>query len=63
MRPSGRNGNGSVTAPSNGTNGRSQANGSNAAQDSDNGHANAGNTSGSAIKANGGDLDEARHRN
>src|SRR5664280_934138 len=57
MRPSGRNGNGRAAAPSNGTNGRSQANGSNTAKVSGNGHTNAGNSKGDASGTNGGDLD------
>ena len=42
MRPSGRNGNGSAAAPSNGSNGRSQTNGSNSPKASGNGHTPAG---------------------
>ena len=57
MRPSGRNGNGSAAAASNGANGRSQANGSNPRQASGNGRTGDGNTAGSANKANGDDLD------
>jgi len=57
MRPSGRNGNGSAAAPSNGTNGRSQANGSNTAKVSGNGHTNAGNSNVGASVASGDDLD------
>jgi hypothetical protein len=57
MRPSGRNGNGSAAAASNGANGRSQADGSNSPKVSGNGHNVAGNTSGNARKANGDDLD------
>ncbi len=57
MRPSGRNGNGSAAAASNGANGRSQANGSNPRQASGNARTGDGNTSGSANKANGDDLD------
>ena len=58
MRPSGRNGDGSSAAPSNGTNGRSQANGSNSPKVSGNGHTAAGDAkAGSASGANGDDLD------
>ena len=46
MRPSSRNGNGSAGTPSNGTNGRSQANGSNTPKTSGNGHNKAGNSNG-----------------
>src|SRR3974390_3484168 len=55
MRPSGRNGNGSVAAPSNGTNGRSRANGSNAAQGSGNGHSRTGDNKAGANATNGND--------
>jgi hypothetical protein len=57
MRPSSRNGDGSGAGSSNGTNGRSQANGSNSPKVSGNGHTPAGNNSSSASKANGDDLD------
>jgi hypothetical protein len=57
MRPSGRNGNGSVAARSNGTNGRSQANGSNSLKVSGNGHTHAGDSKASASGGNGDDLD------
>ena len=57
MRPSGRNGNGSGTGPSNGTNGRSQANGSNSPRVSGNGHTHAGDSKGGASGGNGDDLD------
>ena len=57
MRPSGRNGNGGAVAPSNGTNGRSQANGSNTPKTSGNGHSNAGNRNGGANGTSGDDLD------
>ncbi len=57
MRPSARNNNGSAAAPSNSSNGRSQANGSNPPKVSGNGHTPAGNNSSSASKANGDDLD------
>ncbi|MGB8769625.1 MAG: Rad52/Rad22 family DNA repair protein [Candidatus Korobacteraceae bacterium] len=53
MRPSGRNGNGSAAAPSNRTNGRSQANGSNSPKLSGNGHTTAGNV----CKTDGDDFD------
>jgi hypothetical protein len=58
MRPSGRNGNGSAAAASSGTNGISQATGSNTARVSGNGQTNAVSTSGKAGQANGDDLDE-----
>jgi hypothetical protein len=57
MRPSSRNGNGTTAAPSNGTNGRSQANGSNSPRVSGNGHTQAGDSKGSASGGNGDDLD------
>src|SRR5208337_3924402 len=57
MRPSGRNGDSSSAAPSNGTNGRSQSNGSNPRQASANGRTSGGNTAGSATKADGDDFD------
>jgi len=57
MRPSGSNGNGSAAAASNGTNGRSQANGSNSPKASGNGDRTAGNISSNASQANGDDLD------
>ena len=57
MRPSGRNGNGSAAAPSNGTNGRSQANRSNSPKVSGNGHTAAGDAKTGASGANGDDLD------
>jgi len=57
MRPSGRNGNGSATGPSNGASGRNQANGSNSARVFGNGRTSGGNTAGSASKAAGDDLD------
>ena len=58
MRPSGRNGNGSAAAPSNGTNGRSQANGSNSPRVSGNGHTRCRRQPKPArAEANGDDLD------
>ncbi len=57
MRPSGRNGSGSATARFNGTNGQSQANGSNATKVSGNGHTPAGDTKACTSGANGDDLD------
>ena len=57
MRPPGRNGNGSVAAPSNGTNGRRHANGSNSPKVSGNGHTHAGDSKASASGGNGDDLD------
>src|SRR6516165_6512333 len=57
MRLSGRNGNGSATGSSNGTNGRSQSNGSNTLKVSGNGDTPAGKTKASASGADGGDLD------
>ncbi len=57
MRPSGRNGNGSAAAASNGANGRSQTNGSGSPRLSDNGHTHAGDSKGRASGANGDDLD------
>jgi len=57
MRPSGRNDNGSAATPSNGTNGRSQANGSNCPKVPGNGHTTAGNTKAGSSGANGDDLD------
>jgi hypothetical protein len=58
MRPSGRNGNGSAAASSNGVNGRGQDNGSNSPEASGNGHTPAGSANRSASKTNGDDLDE-----
>ena len=55
MRPSSRNGTG--TRPSNGTNGRSQANGSNSQRVSGNGHAHAEGSKASASGGTGDDLD------
>src|SRR5271157_3098215 len=57
VRPSGRNGDSSSAAPSNGTNGRSQANRSNSPKVSGNGHAAAGDAKTGASGANGDDLD------
>jgi hypothetical protein len=57
MRPSGRTGDSSSAAPSNGTNGRSQANRSNSPKVSGNGHAAAGDAKTGASGANGDDLD------
>jgi hypothetical protein len=57
MRPSSRNGNGSPAGPSDGTNGRSQANGSNSPRVSGNGHTQAGDIKASASGGNGDDLD------
>jgi len=57
MRPSGRNGNSSGTGPSNGANGRSQANGSNSPRVSGNGHTHAGDSKAIASGGNGDDLD------
>jgi hypothetical protein len=57
MRPSGRNDNGSTATPSNGTNRRSQANGSNSPRVSGNDHTTAGNTKAGSSGANGDDLD------
>src|SRR5208282_5257343 len=57
MRPSGRKGNGSAVAASNGTSGRSQANGSNTAKSSGNGHIAAGDAKTSTSGADGDDLD------
>jgi hypothetical protein len=57
MRPSSRNGNGTTATPSNGTNGRSQANGSNSPRVSGNGHTHAGDSKASASGGNGDDLD------
>jgi hypothetical protein len=57
MRPSGRSGNGSAGTPSNGAGGRSQANGSNSAEVSGNGHTRSGDTKASASGGNGDDLD------
>jgi hypothetical protein len=57
MRPSGRNGNGSAAASSNGVNGRGQDTASNSPKASGNGHTQAGSANGSASKANGDDLD------
>ncbi len=56
MRPSSKNGNGSAATPSNGTNGRSQLNGSNTPTVSDNGHSKASNSNGGANGTNGDDL-------
>jgi hypothetical protein len=56
MRPSTMNGSGSA-APSNGTNGRSQANGNNTPKTSGNGHSRAGNSNGGANETRGDDLD------
>jgi len=58
MRPSGMNGNGIAVATSHGTNGRSQADGSNTPKVSGNGQTNTVSTSGKAGQANGDDLDE-----
>ena len=57
MRPSSKNGNGSAATPSNGTNGRSQSNGSNTPKTSDNGRSRASNSSGGANGTRGDDLD------
>ena len=57
MRPSGRNGNGNGSGPSNGTNGRSQANGSNSPRVSGNGHTQAGDSKAGATGGNGDNLD------
>ena len=57
MRPSGRNGNGSVAAASNGANGRSQANRSNSPRVSGNGHTHAGDNKASTSGGHGDDLD------
>jgi hypothetical protein len=57
MRPSGRNGNGSAAAPSNGTNGRNQSNGNNSPRASGNVHFQAGSSKGSASGGNGDDPD------
>ena len=57
MRPSGRTGDSSSAAPSNGTNGRSQANRSNSPKVSGNDHPAAGDAKTGASGANGDDLD------
>jgi len=57
MRPSGRNGNASAAAASNGASGRSQANGSNSPRVSGNGHAHAGDSKASPSGGNADDLD------
>ena len=57
MRPSSRNGNGTIAAPSNGTHGRSQSNGSSSPRVSGNGHTHAGDSKASASGGNGDDLD------
>jgi len=57
MRPSGRNGNGTTAAPSKGTDGRSQGNGSSSPRVSGNGHTQAGDSKGSASGSNGDDPD------
>ena len=57
MRPSSKNGDGSAATPSNGTNGRSQSNGSNTPKTSDNCRSRASNSSGGANGTSGDDLD------
>jgi hypothetical protein len=57
MRPSSRNGDSGSVTPSNGTNGRSQANGSKTPKASDSGHSKAGNSNGGAKGTNDDDLD------
>jgi hypothetical protein len=57
MRPSGRNGDGSATQSSNGTNGRNQTNGSNSPKVAGNGHTRAADTRAVASGGNDDDLD------
>jgi len=57
MRPSGRNGDSSSAGSSNGTNGRSRANGNNSPKASGNGDPTEGSIRGNASKPNGDDLD------
>ena len=57
MRPSSRNGDSGSGTPSNGTNGRSQANGSNTPKTSGNGHSKAGSSNGGTNGTHSDDLD------
>jgi hypothetical protein len=57
MRPSSKNGDSGSVTPSNGTNGRSQANGSNSPKTSGDGHSKAGNSNGGANGTSSDDLD------